>query len=124
MVSPLPRLLLAGVSLGWFQKDMFLLRLTYMEGDKKLKKFTWLRYCEDKGHFFYDALQLVFTRSCLIFREKKKKYLFLWCLLGKNKRYHFNRQLKTSMAYVRKQWRSSLLQCSVHQLTGVLSDLF
>lgn len=55
---------------------------------------------------------------------RKKKYLFLWCLLGKNNRYHFNRQLKTSTAYVRKQWRSSLLQCSVHQLTGVLSDLF
>lgn len=33
MVSPLPRLLLAGFSLGWFQNDMFLLRLTYMEGD-------------------------------------------------------------------------------------------
>ena len=52
---------------------------------------------------------------------RKKKYLFLWCLLGKNNRYHFNRQLKTSTAYVRKQWRSSLLQCSP---SGVLSDLF
>ena len=85
MVSPLPRLLLAGVSLGWFQNDMFLLRLTYMEGDKKLKKFTWLRYCEDKGHFFYDALQLVFTRSCLIFREKKKSIYFCGVYLAKIK---------------------------------------
>lgn len=55
------------------------------------------------------------------FPRKKKRNLFLWCLLGKNNRYHFNRQLKTSTAYVRKQWRSSLLQCSP---SGVLSDLF
>ena len=89
----------------------------------EIKKVYLAAILRDKGHFFYDALQLVFTRSCLIFREKEK-YLFLWCLLGKNNRYHFNRQLKTSTAYVRKQWRSSLLQCSVHQLTGVLSDLF